>query len=72
MKRPFLSFIGGCEFVNVTDELVPCPEEYFDFDGFYSFDDSGHTNAYLFLTEHWYQIAQPKEEPASSLQPAKT
>ena len=62
MKKPFLSFIGGCEFVNVIDELVSNPEEYFEFDGFYSFADSGHTNAYFFVKEHWNQIAQPKPD----------
>ena len=38
------------------------PEEYFDFDGFYSFADSGQTNAYFFVKEHWNQIAQPKPD----------
>lgn len=72
MEKPFLSIIGGCKFVNVIDGLVSYPEEYFDFEGFYSFADSGQTNAYFFVTEHWDQIAQPKEESAASLQPANT
>ncbi|MHC4213002.1 MAG: HAD-IIIC family phosphatase [Planctomycetota bacterium] len=62
MKKPFLSFIGGCEFVNVIDEIVSHPEEYFEFDGFYSFADSGQTNAYLFVKEHWEQIARPNPD----------
>ena len=50
--KPFLCFLGGCEFEYIILELKSNPQKYFDFDYFSSFEHRGQTNPYTFLSEH--------------------
>ncbi|MFC1634376.1 HAD-IIIC family phosphatase [Planctomycetota bacterium] len=54
--KPLLCFLGGCEFEYIILELKSHPEEYFDFDCFYSFQQYGQTNPYTFLADHAQEV----------------
>ncbi|MBN2313757.1 MAG: HAD-IIIC family phosphatase [Sedimentisphaerales bacterium] len=54
--KPFLCFLGGCEFEYILHELTSKPETYFDFDYFYSFQHDGQTNPYTFLAEQAQKV----------------
>jgi FkbH-like protein len=54
--KPFLCFLGGCEFEYLIYELKSNPGKYFDFDYFYSFQHRGQTNPYIFLTDHAQEV----------------
>jgi len=54
----FLSFIGGCEFAYLIEELQSDPDKYLDFGGFYSFTDTQTSDAYPFILEHENDIIE--------------
>jgi FkbH-like protein len=60
--KPFLCFLGGCEFEYIIHELKSKPEEYFDFDYFHSFEHRGQTNPYTFLSEHAEEVAEMRPD----------
>ncbi|OHB77231.1 MAG: hypothetical protein A2Z25_08300 [Planctomycetes bacterium RBG_16_55_9] len=60
--KPFLCFLGGCEFEYIILELKSNPGEYFDFDYFYSFQHAGQTNPYTFLADHAREVFDRKPD----------
>ena len=60
--KPFLCFLGGCEFEYIVLELKSNPEKYFDFDYFYSFQHDGQTNPSTFLAEHTQKVFDTKPD----------
>ena len=60
--KPFLYFIGGCEFVYTIRQLKSSPDKYFDFDYADSFESMGQTNAYKFLLEHAQDVYNKKPD----------
>ncbi len=56
--KPNLCFLGGCEFDYIIHELKSDPEQYFDFDYFYSFEHRGQTDPYTYLIENSHEILQ--------------
>ncbi len=60
--KPFLYFIGGCEFVYTIRQLKSSPDKYFDFDYADSFEGMGQTNAYKFLLEHAQDVYNKKPD----------
>ena len=58
--KPFLCFLGGCEFEHIILELKSNPQKYFDFDYFFSFQHRGQTNPYTFLSEHAIEVLDLK------------
>jgi FkbH-like protein len=60
--KPFLSFIGGCEFLYLIQELQSNPHKYFEFDSFFSYEQSQATNAYRYIQEHQNQIIEQKPD----------
>ncbi len=54
--KPFLCFLGGCEFEYIILELKSNPNKYFDFDYFHTFQHRGQTNPYIFLTDHTQEV----------------
>ena len=51
-----LCFLGGCEFEYIIHELKSLPDQYFDFDYFYSFEHKGQTNPYTYITDNSQEI----------------
>jgi FkbH-like protein len=49
---PLLSFIGGCEFSYLIEELIGHPDKYFEFNCSHTYPDSGATDAYLYVMEN--------------------
>jgi FkbH-like protein len=60
--KPFLYFIGGCEFVYTIQHLKSSPDKYLDFDYAYSFEHMGQTDAYKFLMEHTQDVYNKKPD----------
>ena len=60
--KPFLCFLGGCEFEYIILELKSKPEEYFDFEYFYSFQHRGQTNPYTFLANHAQEVVETEPD----------
>ena len=60
--KPFLCFLGGCEFEFIILELKSNPQKYFDFDYFSSFEHRGQTNPYTFLSEHAKEVLDLKPD----------
>ena len=60
--RPLLSFIGGCEFSYLIEELKSDPSKYFDFECSHTFSDSGATDAYLYVTENADSVIAEKPD----------
>lgn len=60
--KPFLYFIGGCEFVYTINQLKSSPDKYFDFDYAYSYENIGQTDAYKFLLEHTQDVYNKKPD----------
>ena len=60
--KPFLCFLGGCEFEYIILELKSHPEAYFDFDYFYSFQQVGETNPYTFLADHTREVLETRPD----------
>jgi len=60
--KPFLCFLGGCEFEYIILELKSNPQKYFDFDYFSSFEHRGQTNPYTFLSEHAKEVLDRKPD----------
>jgi FkbH-like protein len=60
--KPFLCFLGGCEFEYIIAELKANPQEYLDFDYFYSFEHRGETNPYTFLADHAREVFDKKPD----------
>ncbi len=60
--KPSLCFLGGCEFEYIIAELKSNPQEYLDFDYFYSFEHRGETNPYAFLAEHAQEVFDKKPD----------
>ncbi len=60
--KPFLCFLGGCEFEYILLELKSNSDEYFDFEYFYSFEHNGQTNPYTFLAEHAQKVFETKPD----------
>lgn len=54
--KPFLCFLGGCEFTYLIEQLKSHPQTYFDFDYFSSFEDCGEVSAYSFLAAHAQKV----------------
>lgn len=54
--KPFLCFLGGCEFTYLIKQLKSHPEAYFDFDYFSCFEDCGEVSAYGFLAAHAQKV----------------
>ncbi len=60
--KPFLCFLGGCEFEYIILELKTNPQKYFDFDYFFSFEHRGQTNPYTFLSEYAKEVLDRKPD----------
>ncbi len=60
--KPFLSFIGGCEFVHLIQTLAKQRKDYFDFDFFYSYEGAKETDAHLFVTENQQMLIRQKPD----------
>jgi len=60
--KPFLCFLGGCEFEYIITELRSNPPQYLDFDYFYSFEHRGETNPYTFLADHAQEVFEKKPD----------
>lgn len=60
--KPFLCFLGGCEFEHIILELKSNPQKYFDFDCFFSFKHRGQTSPYTFLSEHAKEVLDLKPD----------
>ncbi len=60
--KPFLCFLGGCEFEYIIAELRSNPQQYLDFDYFYSFEHRGETNPYTFLADHAQEVFEKKPD----------
>jgi FkbH-like protein len=60
--RPFLCFLGGCEFEYIIFELKSSPQEYFEFDYFHSFEHRGQTDPYTFLADHAREVFETKPD----------
>ena len=60
--KPFLSFIGGCEFIYLIQQLRSAPDDYFQFDGFFSYEQAQSTNAYDFILKHQREIIEQKPD----------
>jgi len=60
--KPFLCFLGGCEFEYIIFELKSNPNTYFDFDYFHSFQHRGQTNPYTFLADHSQEVLESKPD----------
>jgi len=60
--KPFLCFLGGCEFEYILHELKSKPETYFDFDYFYSFEHDGQTNPYTVLAEQAQEVFETRPD----------
>ena len=54
--KPFLCFLGGCEFEYIIHELKSNPELYLDFDYFYSFQHRGQTNPFNFIADNFQEV----------------
>lgn len=54
--------MGGCEFEYIIAELKANPQEYLDFDYFYSFEHRGETNPYTFLADHAREVFDKKPD----------
>jgi len=61
-KKPFLCFLGGCEFEYIILELKSGPQKYFDFDYFHIFEHCGETNPYTFLADHAEEVINRKPD----------
>lgn len=60
--KPLLCFLGGCEFEYIILELKSNPQQYFEFDYFYSFEHRAETNPYTFLAEHGREVFEKKPD----------
>jgi len=60
--KPFLCFLGGCEFEYIIFELKSNPNTYFDFDYFHSFQHRGQTNPYTFLADNSQEVLESKPD----------
>jgi len=60
--KPFLSFIGGCEFVHLIQTLAKQRMDYFDFNFFYSYQDTRTTDAHLFVTENQQMLIDQRPD----------
>jgi FkbH-like protein len=60
--KPFIYFIGGCEFLYTIQHLKSSPEKYLDFDYTYSYENTGETDAYKFLMEHAQDLYSKKPD----------
>jgi FkbH-like protein len=60
--KPFLCFIGGCEFEYIILELKSNPQQYLDFDYFCSFEHRGETNPFTFLADHAREVFDMKPD----------
>jgi len=60
--KPFLCFLGGCEFEYIICELKTDPQRHFDFDYFYSYQHCAETDAYNCLTDHHAEIVSRKPD----------
>ena len=60
--KPFLCFLGGCEFEYIIAELKSHPEKYIDFDCFYCFEQRGQTSPYAFLADHAEEVIKMKPD----------
>ncbi|MHC4616882.1 MAG: HAD-IIIC family phosphatase [Planctomycetota bacterium] len=60
--KPFLCFLGGCEFEYIILELKSNPQQYFDFDYFHSFEHQAETNPYTFLADHAQEVLERKPD----------
>lgn len=58
--KPFLCFLGGCEFEYIVHELKSDREKYFDFDYFYSFEHRAQTDAFAFLAGNAQEVIDCK------------
>ncbi|MHC4677111.1 MAG: hypothetical protein ACYTEK_00280, partial [Planctomycetota bacterium] len=58
--KPYLCFLGGCEFEHIIAELKSDPQEYFDFDYFYSFQHRGQTDPCTFLADCAPEVLEMK------------
>jgi len=54
--KPFLCFLGGCEFEYIIMELKSDPRRYFEFDYFHSFEHRAQTNPYTFLADNDQEV----------------
>ncbi len=60
--KPFICFLGGCEFEYIILELKSNPQKYFDFDYFHIYEHCAETNPYKFLTEHTNDVLDRKPD----------
>ncbi len=55
---PLLSFIGGCEFTYLIEELAANQDRFGEFRFYHAFADSGATNSYLFVKEYGDKVIE--------------
>jgi FkbH-like protein len=60
--KPFLCFLGGCEFEYIILELKSDPQKYLEFDYFHSFEHCAETNPYTFLADHYAEVLERKPD----------
>ena len=60
--KPFLCFLGGCEFEYIIYELNSDPQKYFEFDYFHSFEHRGQTDPYTFLADDAKEVFETKPD----------
>ncbi|HUT29092.1 MAG TPA: HAD-IIIC family phosphatase [Sedimentisphaerales bacterium] len=60
--KPFLCFLGGCEFEYIIVELKSNPAKYFDFDYFHTFEHCAETNPYTFLADHAEEVLRRRPD----------
>ncbi len=60
--EPFLSFVGGCEFSHLIEELLSDPQKYFRFRCSHSFQDSDEVDAYTYVMENADAIIAEKPD----------
>jgi len=65
--KPFLYFIGGCEFEYIIHALKSDPQKYFDFDYFYSFEHRAKEQQQIKLYQKWFSLPQTDIEKAPVL-----
>jgi FkbH-like protein len=60
--KPFLCFLGGCEFEYIILELKSNSTKYFDFDYFHSFEHRAETNPYTFLADRAEEVLRQRPD----------
>jgi len=60
--KPYLCFLGGCEFEYIIHELKSDTQKYYEFDYFHSYEHRAETNPYTFLSEHAHDVFEKQHD----------